>query len=416
MRQLPALLVALVFVVATGVPAAGSQPMPAQIGTADPPLQSITTVENTTNQLTIPDNEVSRSTYNTTGVDIGTATEAWSTQLRHRHEAISFEDRFQRADSSRQRTQLVMNRVSAIEDRQQTLDRRQDRAIRQYANGQISAQEFLRTRLVVDAEATELLESLDRVAAAPNAAPGYTLSDSVTVRLRTVEGELRALTGPLGNRLQSSITDTDTAPFYLEVSTDAYMLAGVTGDQYVRETRLDDARSPASPDRFLSAARNDGDPETSRLDVADERAAELYPWLYQRQRPSFTFYGTSGIYEFTATHPNGELATYLDGGTTDVFYETQFRELSSVRSTATEQSVNGTLQVTVRQSTETGPLLVSATNNETGAPVDGRVSIGEQRVGSTGADGILWTVEPRGGYDVTVTTDAGRTTVAVPAA
>jgi len=72
--------------------------------------------------------------------------------------------------------------------------------------------------------------------------------------------------------------------------------------------------------------------------------------------------------------------------------------------------------VTLRRSSETGPMRVSATDTETGASVDGRVTIDGQRVGSTGSDGALWTVEPRSGYEVTVETNATRTTVSVPAA
>ena len=252
MRPLPALLVALLFVVATVVPVAGIHQPPARTDTAEPPLPSITSVDNTTNQLSIPDGEVSQATYDTTGVDIGTATEVWSTQLHHRHDAVAFEDRYRRADSATARTRLIVDRISAIEDRQRALDRQQNRAISQYADGEISAQQFLRTRLVVDAEANELVQSLDRVSAVPNTVPEYTLQDSMAVRLRTTEGELRALTGPLGDRLQSSVTQADSRPLYLEVSPEAYMLATVADDQYVRETRLGSARDPDSPDEVQS--------------------------------------------------------------------------------------------------------------------------------------------------------------------
>jgi heat shock protein HtpX len=150
--------------------------------------------------------------------------------------------------------------------------------------------------------------------------------------------------------------------------------------------------------------------------AADDRAAELYTWLYERQRPSFTYYGTSGIYELTASHPNGELTAYLDGGTTNVFYEEQTRNLEDVQTSDTATATNGTLRVTVQRSTETGPLLVTASDADTDATVDGTVTIDGQRVGETGSDGALWTVEPSGDYAVTVTSDERETTVTVPAA
>jgi hypothetical protein len=413
MRPLPALLVAVLFVAAAVVPVAGLQPATDRTETITGPVPSITTVNETTNQLTIPAADVRQSGYNGTGIDISTAAQAWSAQHHHRHDALSFEERFRRTDSNAKRSQLVRDRLTAIEAKQEALDRRQDTAIRQYARGEISAAAFLRTRLVVHAEASELLETLDSIASAPDTAPDYSLSDSLTIRLRSIDGELRTLTGPIGTELQSGLTTSTGAPIYLEASGDGYMLATVTDDQYVRETRLDGARDADLADEFLSTAANDGNPDTDQLDVADERAAMLYPWLYERQRPSFTYYGTSGIYELTANHPNGELTAYLDGGTTDVFYEKQFRDLSSVRTTDTERNVNGTLRVTVQRSSETGPLLVSAANNETSATVDGTVSIDGQPVGSTGSDGVLWTVEPRGNYTVTVADGSSRTTVTV---
>ncbi len=413
MRPLPALLVALLFVTAAAFPVAGAYATPERTFTTTVPAQNIDTVEDTTNQLTIPGGEVRRTSYNETGVDVGTATEAWSTQLQHRQDALSFEERFRQAEGREAKARLVTDRLAAIESQEQALDQRQDAAITRYARGEISAAAFLRTRLVVNAEASELLETLERVSAAPDTAPDYSLNESTITRLRSAEGELRTLTGPIGDQLQSG--DAAGRTLYIEVADASYMLATVTDDEYVRETRLDDARDASSPDQFLDTAINDGDPETDQLDVADERAADLYPWLYERQRPSFTFYGDSGIYELTADHPNGDLRAYLDGGTTDVFYEEQFRDLSDVRTRATARNVNGTLAVTVRQSSATGPLLVTASNNETDSDVDGTVTINGQPVGSTGSDGALWTVEPRGVYTVTVTADEDTTSVVVQA-
>ena len=413
MRPLYALLVALLFVTAAVLPVAGVVPTTERPETAGDPLPSIETVANTTNQLTLPTGEVRRSSYNSSGIDVGTATAAWSTQLHHRHSALTFEERFRRADGSEARSRLVADRLSTIEAKQRALDERQDSATARYASGELSAAEFLQTRLVVNAEASELLETLDRVATAPDTTPGYSLSESTTTRLRAVEGELRTLTGPVGYRLQSGGTTDRT--LYLEASDDGYMLATVTDDEYVRETRLDSARDAGLTDEFRNTAVTDDNPETDRLDIADERAADLYPWLYERQRPSFTFYGASGIYRLTASHPNGDLTAYLDGGTTDVFYEEQVRDLSDVRTRAIASEVNGTLAVTARQSSATGPLLVSATNNETGATVNASVSINGQPVGATGSDGVLWTVEPRGAYTVTAAADTGNTSVVVPA-
>lgn len=411
MRPLPALLVALLFVAATVIPVAGVTQTPERTETVNDTLPSIDVINNTTNQLSIPDDEVRQSNYSEVGVDVGTAIYSGSTRLHERHDALSFEERFRQTDSNAARSQFIDDRLSAVERQQTALDERQDTAMSRYAAGEISAAEFLRVRMVVNAEAVELLSTLESIESAPDTTADYTLSQTRTDRLRSVEGELQALSGPVGTRLQSDITSGEQTPIYLEVASDGYMLATTENADYLRETRLDDERDTSLPDQFLAAAEEDSD--TNRFEVADERAAELYGWLYERQRPSFTYYGTSGIYELTATHPNGELVSYIDAGTTNVFYEEQSRDLGGVETTARETGVNESLRVTVHRSVESGPLRVTAENNITGDPVDANVTIDGQRVGSTGSDGSLWTVEPGADYTLNATAAGTRTTVAV---
>ena len=411
MRPLPALLVALLLVTAAVIPVAGVTSAPERPETVNNTIPSINIINNTTNQLSVPDSEVRQATYSEVGVDVGTAVHSGSTRLHERHETLSFEERFQQLDTNAARSRLIDDRLSAVERQQAALDDRQDTAMSRYAAGEISAAEFLRVRMVVNAEAAELLSTLDSVNSAPDSAAEYTLGRPSANRLRSIEGELRTLTGPTGTRLETDITTGERTPMYLEVAADGYMLATVDDSEYIRETRLDGERDPALTDQFLATARNDS--TTNRFAVADERASELYGWLYERQRPSFTYYGTSGIYELTATHSNGRLVSYIDAGTTNVFYEEQTRELGGVETTATETGVNGSLQVTLQRSAESGPLRVSTTNNITDEGVDANVTVNGRSVGSTGSDGVLWTVEPGGDYTLNVTTVGTRATVTV---
>src|SRR6056297_2484973 len=136
MRPLYALLVALLFVTAAVLPVAGVVPTTERPETAGDPLPSIETVANTTNQLTLPTGEIRRSSYNSSGIDVGTATAAWSTQLHHRHSALTFEERFRRADGSEARSRLVADRLSTIEAKHRALDKRQDSATARYASGE----------------------------------------------------------------------------------------------------------------------------------------------------------------------------------------------------------------------------------------------------------------------------------------
>ncbi|MBV0925299.1 hypothetical protein KTS45_13925 [Halomicroarcula limicola] len=407
MRTLSALLVALLFVGAAVAPAAGWSASATQSQTAVPPAPRVATIENTTNHLTIPDSEVRTSSFNESGIDVGTAVAAGSTSLHQRHEAAAFESRFGRLDSEFERTQHIRRALSNIESEEAELDRRQQTAIRRYANGEITATEFLRVRSMVDTESRELTQRLNRVKSTAEIAPDYSTSDGMTTRINDVLGNLRTLQGPVGEQLTESMSGADGADVvYLESSTDAYMLATIDGSQYVRETRLGSQRAPNLTDTFAEA---DGD----RLVAAVERGRELYPWTYQRQLPSVNAYGDTGIYRLAAQTSNGQLTFFLDGGTTNVFYELQHRDLNSVRTSSTETAFEEGLRVTIDQSYETGPLVMSVVEEDSSEPVDGTVEINGQPVGRTGSNGHLWTVQPRGSYTINVTTENG-TEISVP--
>lgn len=414
MRPPSALLVALLFVTAAALPVAGVAPAPVHSQTAETPPLRVETVDNTTNQLTIPDGQVRASTHEDASVDVATAVQTGSNRLHQRQDTLAFEARFRQLDTDAQRAALVGDTLADVQRRQTALDERQDAAIRRFANGELTARQFLQVRLLVHAEATELLETLDSVDTAPDTVPGYSLNPALSTQLRNAEGELRTLSGPVAQRLSASMVGSGSVDsIYIEASTDGYVLATVAEDRYVRETRLDDERDPSAPDQFRQTAQEtDG---VDRFNAADERASELYTWLYERQRPSFTYYGTTGIYELTANHPNGQLTAYLDGGTTNVFYEEQFRDLSGVQTTDTVTRIDGSLRVTIQRSTRSGPMLVAVTDEASGDAVDATLAIDGQPVGATGADGALWTVEPDGAYAVNVTADTTNTTVTVPA-
>ena len=192
---------------------------------------------------------------------------------------------------------------------------------------------------------------------------------------------------------------SDPTTVYLEASSTGYMLSTVANGQYTRETYLGSERRPDSPDQFADTP----DP----LGAVNSRAEGLYPWLYSEQYPAVQTYGRTAIYQLQADHPNGRLTAFLDGGTANVFFEYQSIELSTVERSTVATATNQSTRLQVSQSYESGPLLVAVSDNATSAPVGGSVAIDGKRVGTTGTDGALWTVEPQGDYTVTVTTQDG---------
>lgn len=409
MRRLPALLGTLLVVAALVAPAtSGTAPtQPAAAADGDS-LPRVTTVDNLTNHLTIPDETVQQAEYATTGIDVGAAVSLSSHRLHREHETRTFEQAFYSAENESARTRLIRAELDSVERRQEELNERQQRQLRQYSSGSASVESVIRTRAVVDVEARELATTLDTIDRVERSEPGFAMTSGQRTRLENVRGQIRVLRGPIGERLGR--TFTGTAPpnaVYVMAAPQDYMLAATTGQRYVRETHLASARDPTAQDQFTAG---DSDP----LRAANTRAEELYPWLYSQQLPSVNTYGTSSIYQLTANHPSGQLTTYIDGGTTEVFHESQRLQLSTIRASGTRTSVNESVRVEVTRTYDTGPLQVSVRDNDTDAPVPGTVAVAGRQVGTTGEDGTLWTVEPRGSYSVAVQTQDGtNVTVAV---
>lgn len=402
MRPLPALFVALLLILGAVAPAVGAAGSAAQSADAAPLLVSI---DNTTNQLAIPGTEVTAMEHNQTGIDVGTAVAADSRQLRTEHATLTFEHRYQALNSTTDRRQAVRNRLDELSSRQQTLAREQSRATQAYASGRITATEFVRTRATTDAEARQLETAVKRVRRTIRNDPDLSLTSGTEIRSGNLVGELKILQGAVSQYSLQTFVGSRSGTVYVEASPTGYSVSTIANGEYVRETHLATERDPNATDQFVES-------DQSTVIAAAARASELYPWLYEQQGPSVNGFGTSGIYEFAADHSNGRIVTYIDGGTTNTFHESQYRRLSAVTATDAQTGSNGAVTVRVRRAYETGPLLVSVTDSATGTPVDARISIDGRPVGSTGADGSLWTVEPRGSYDVNATI-AGNDSVTV---
>ena len=399
MRPLPAVGVILLMVISVAAPVTGFA-QPAQTADGSDQLPQITAVDNTTNHLAIPASDVRSTTYNRSSIDVGVAVAAGSSDLRSDYATTTFERQFFQQDTETTRDRLVDETLTDIESKRTSLEQRNQVAIQQYASGALTATEFLRQRALIDAESRQLADRLERVRTAAGTAPGYSLSPNQRFRLENNRGVLKTYRGPISQQISAETAGAvEPNAVYVEASSEGYMLSTVSDGQYTRETYLGQDREQTAIDQF---AQTD-DP----LGAVNTRAENLYPWLYSEQYPSVQGYGRSAIYQIQADHSNGQLTAYLDGGTTNVFYETQHLELTTVDRSKVATSVNQSVRVRVQQSFESGPLLVTVSDNSTGSRSDATVRINGKRIGTTGSDGALWTVEPRGEYTVTATTQDG---------
>jgi hypothetical protein len=198
------------------------------------------------------------------------------------------------------------------------------------------------------------------------------------------------------------------------------VLATVSGSefnrQYVREAYLPEVRDPGGTDQFRTDRGYD-------LEAARTRASELYPWTFENAGPTSTGLRTgepylyrAGVYSVTVDHPHGaagqgDLVTYIDGASGEVFREVQLKDLSEVPTAEPRVNRSAGLYVAVNRTHPGGPVAVFVRSNATGSPVDASVAIDGEPIGRTGSDGQLWTVAPRTAFTVRVTTETGNVTV-----
>ena len=399
MRSNVALLVTLLLV-AAGVLA------PVGVGAGATPAETnplIVSVNNTANSLAIPADEVRRTGDATDGLSLGTAIADGTGTFQSDFVRISFKRSYENAETEREKTAAIRSAADRIERRSRVLERRDRRAIGAFANGTMTVGEFTRERARINGKAERLEAAIERVRNTASTDNSYSLSTRLEDRLVTLTVKLETLQGPVSDHVTAASSgDVRSQNIYAEVSDSGYTLAYVTEDVYVRETYLGDERRPNGTDTF----RQGSGPGTS---AADLRGYELYPWMVNHSVSPNTFgFGSSGIYRFTS----GELTAYIDGNTTNVFREAQRHKLAAMPTSRSRSNVNGTLRLRVNETYQTGPMEISLVRNGTGEPANGTVWVDGRSKGTTGPDGHLWIVEPRGANRVQVTT-ADNETVAI---
>ena len=401
MRRNPALLVALLLVAAGSAVPAGVGADATAAGETAPLIVSI---NETSNYLAIPEGAVERTGTSDAGLALGTALAADTYAFQSDHSQIAFEQSFRRVNTDREKTAVIRSVVDRTDRRKGALQRRDRAVIRAHANGSMTAAQFARERARITAEADRLQATIQEITRAARDDDSYSLPISVQARLANVAGELEVLQGPVSEHV--TLAASGRAPVqqvYVETSSTGYTMAYVTNDSYVRETYLGKQRVDDGTDLFTKS-------DEPRINVLNTRGHELYPWATKGPfSPSNRALGTSGIYRFSVEFTDGELTSYIDGNTTNVFRESQRHKLSEMPTTNTITNVNGSLRLRVNKTYETGPLHVELMRNGTGVPINGSVSVDGAHAGNTGDDGGLWLVEPSGPDRITATTGDNET-------
>jgi hypothetical protein len=391
---------------AAGPDASGNMPPVSPAATSPTPAPALSTPDsrpqvdagspNTTadaahNVLAIPPGETTRSSLELEAVELGSGLAFESSTTERRLSTGSTLERIESAESDERRQQLLLQEVSAIEQRLISLRVRQRQAIGAYARGELSPRRFVYELAEVDAAARELEDRRERIEAAAESTPGFSISSS---RFGNVELELNTLTGPVRGHAAAVLTgEADSTRFLVRTGPDSVALGMLRDGTYVREVYREPLRGGDSGDFTLADAVN-----------VTEQA---YPTIAaERLRDDTLGSPGSDSTRVTVEHRRGRLVAFVDSGSQQVFKEFQFRPLDQVTTSSPVSATRDGLELTAHRTYPGGPTRLQLNSTDDGEPVDAQITVGpaggrSSVVGRTGDDGSLWTAAPTGTYQVT---------------
>jgi hypothetical protein len=403
-------LLALVGLLAVGLLAAG-----AGAGAVAPPDRAaldpaegagaVVTLTDTPNQAT--PGGVTRRTYAQADLDVASAVSVGAARIGGRHAELTLDERLERAGPGPGQLGVVTDTLTGIEDRLDRLDDRQRQLLTAYGEDEVSTRTFLRRLGMVRVAAAQERALLDHVSERTAGSTSLSLPVETQTRVARLRGTLVALPTPVVDQVVDGTTGVDDpGTVYLQAASDGLVAATVDDGTYLRQATLRADRSPGEPNQFTSITR------------AYDRAGELYPWVFENAigSPSLSGFGDSSVYLVEASHPQGDLRAYLDGATRNVFHETQANAPEAMPVSLTRTASGDDLRLRVNATHPTGPMWVTVTRpgGANATAVDATVRIDGQRVGTTGSDGRLLTLQPAGSFRVNATAGPANVTLSGP--
>jgi hypothetical protein len=394
--------------VTVGTPALTPETPPAT-ATQDAPdalIKPIATSPNTTNYLTLPDGGNERTRFGNASLDLGAAVAADSARLRESFVSETAVERFRSAPNTSAKTAVLGQISRDLENRTLALRQSQRRTIQRFDDGRVSAEVVLRQLSTADARARSIERGAVRLQGIARFTPRYTTPFNITSQLNNVKQRAGLFyTDPRQGVRASLVGQRNTKRYLLKTGGSGIVLAGTDSrrEQYVRDAFIDNRFEQRGGDRF------DGD-----IGTALDFVQELYPWAgsdgNQRGPDSDIDSMLQSVYKVSITHKHGELLTYLDGSDAEVFMEVQQKRLPRLPVTESVSETNTTADLTLRANLThvTGPMAVTVRDTTTDTPVDARITVDGEFVGTTGDDGEIWTIQPGERVQVEATADGDR--------
>jgi hypothetical protein len=390
------------FVVPAGAELAQQKPLDEQT--------TITPMENGTNYLS-PNQPVTEG-YERVSPDVSSAASISAQTIHSEHDSQRQGEQLTTADEDNRRS-VANTQLDDAEAKFEVLAQRQQELYEAYSTRELSSREFLRNLATLQVEIKSLVESYERAARVAE------LGIERLSQFETLKDGLSPEQPALTQITDVLTAEEDSQMVYLQGSNEGVVIATVTDDQFTRQATVLSERNFDGRDQFRLAQNisigDEGWATPIGYSEALSRLSELYPWTYSRtQADPANINQLSRIYSVYTPNPQGELTTYFDGATRNVFHENQAGPVDAYSIQSSVSNRSDEFQITLGLTHDSGPLRVTVADSE--QPIsDATVQINGTPVGSTDDDGLLWTIQPRTGFEISVTTAAGETgTLSVP--
>jgi len=360
------------------------------------------TGNNTTRRLPLPGDV--RGNYSSANLDFAASVAFSGDRVRSRYQTTLVTVQLNQVQSQSARRAVVNAYLDGVEDELESLTAAETRAVQRYERGQITATALLVRLATLDQRARAIEDSMDRI---------QRTDAPIPQRLRSIRMELEAFESPIRRHVAHAVTGElkgAVNPIHVTATADGVVVEMLDDRRYYRNAVRFDDRLPGNVDQF-----------GGNIDRFRSRVAELYPWSYQgslRRNPAIDTHLARNLYRITYRHPQGSIAIYVDGGSTDVAREHQSLLLDQLPKTSPTIESKDNVSVRVEPTLEGGPVAVNVTRpgvgNESAKPLDAVVRVNNHTVGRTGEDGDIWLVRPATDYEIRVEYGATTVNVSVP--
>jgi len=415
MRALPviaaALLVCSAVVGATGgLPEATSEARTATDGGPPPAaLDPSTSVAQTDgdaprqqiNVLDTPPTAVDRWSVDQQYVDLGPAVGLSTNAMTDHLRTKTLVERIEAANTTAERRDRLETALRDLESHVDELDERQTTAAEAYGRGELNERELLVTLVRISIAAEELNERRNRIETLAADTSGFDLDRG---QLASLGNQLSAFRGPVRAHAEAVLQgEVEPHRFYISTGSRSVTVSTILDDTYLREAYRGDLRN--------------GDGDAIELEVALDIVAASYPVIWNTTREQTQVFGGGETYPVRIAHGRGDLTAFVDSDARIVYAEHQRRPLASMVADQRVEETGERIRLVVNQTYPGGPAQIRVVDQTTGEPIDATVSVAVEtgdatQVGTTGSDGVLWTLSPYRRYTVAVE-DRGDTVEAV---